>query len=54
LKLSWIYAIYFDESVRLLQERGYIERLIDKLPQTEEIREAVNVLRGYVSERLES
>ncbi|GBE41353.1 MAG TPA: HD domain-containing protein [Nitrospirae bacterium] len=52
MKLSWIYDLYFDESIRLLQERGYIERLIEKLPQTDEIRAAMDVLREYIKERL--
>jgi hypothetical protein len=52
MKLSWIYALYFDEAVRLLQERGLIEKLIKTLPQTDEIKSAMNVLRGYVSDRL--
>ena len=52
MKLSWIYALYFDGSVRLLQERGHIERLIGMLPQTDEIRAAMDVLRQYIAERL--
>jgi len=52
MKLSWIYALYFDESVRLLQERGLIEKLISKLPQTDEIKTAMDVLRQYITERL--
>lgn len=52
MKLSWIYALYFDESVRLLQERGLIEKLIGMLPQTDEIKAAVEVLKQYIDERL--
>ena len=52
MKLSWLYTIYFDESIRLLQERGLVEKLISKLPQTDEIKKAIDVLRGYISERL--
>ena len=52
MKLSWVYALYFDESVRLLNERGLIERLITKLPQTEEIKKAMGVLREYIEGRL--
>ena len=52
MKLSWIYTLYFDESIRLLQERGLIEKLIGKLPQTDEIKAAIDVLRKYINERL--
>jgi hypothetical protein len=52
MKLSWVYAIYFDEAIRLLQDRGLVEKLINKLPQTDEIKKATEVLRGYISGRL--
>jgi len=52
MKLSWIYTLYFDESIRMLQERGLIEKLISKLPQTDDIKAAVDVLRQYIIERL--
>jgi hypothetical protein len=52
MKLSWVYDIHFDESIRLLQERNYLNRIIDKLPRTDEIGSAIAVLRQYISERL--
>ncbi len=52
MKLSWIYTICFDESIKLLHESGLIERLISKLPQTEEIIKAMGVLRKYINKRL--
>jgi hypothetical protein len=52
MKLSWIYDIHFNESIRLLQARNYINRIIDKLPQTEEIRSAMTMLRQYIKQRL--
>ncbi|MBL7031894.1 MAG: HD domain-containing protein [Nitrospira sp.] len=52
MKLSWIYALNFDESIRMLQERGLIEKLISLLPQTDEIKAAMDVLRNYINERL--
>lgn len=52
MKLSWIYVLCFDESVRLLHDRGLIRKMISKLPQTDEIKAALDVLRGYVKERL--
>ncbi len=52
MKLSWLYTIYFDESIRMLKDRGHIERLIEKLPQTGEIKNAMGVLREYINKRL--
>lgn len=54
MKLSWVYDMHFKESVRLLQERGYIDSIIDKLPQTEDILAATEVLYEYISQRLTS
>lgn len=48
MKLSWVYDMHFHDSVRLVQERGYIDSIINKLPQTHDITEAVNVLKKYI------
>ena len=53
MKLSWVYAMYFKESIRLLQEKDYLNRIIDKLPQTDEILSAISVLRQYITDRLD-
>jgi hypothetical protein len=52
MKLSWLYDMNFNASIRLIQKRGYINRIINKLPQTDEIRTALTVLQEYVAERL--
>jgi hypothetical protein len=52
MKLSWIYDMHFDESVRLLLRRNCVNKLIDKLPRTDEVRSAVAVLKGYLSRRI--
>ncbi|MEW6601579.1 MAG: HD domain-containing protein [Nitrospirota bacterium] len=52
MKLSWVYDMHFNESVRLLYERGYIDSIIDKLPQTEDILAAEKILKDYVTQRL--
>ncbi len=54
MKLSWVYDMHFNESVRLLVEGDYVNSIINKLPQTREICSAVTVLRDYVSERLKN
>ncbi len=52
MKLSWVYDMHFKESIRLLEERNYTNKIIDKLPQTDEIHSAVAVLRKYITDRL--
>lgn len=52
LNLSWCYLLHFQSAYRLLHERGYIQRITGQLPDTEEIREAVDSVRQYVEERL--
>jgi hypothetical protein len=54
MKLSWVYDMHFDESVRLLKDKNYIEKIIDKLPQTDEIKSAVGALNRYVGSRLKN
>ncbi len=52
MKLSWIYDMHFDESVRMLLRRDYLDRIIDKLPRTDEVSAAVKNVREYIAERL--
>jgi len=52
LKLSWIYGLHFNYSLRLVQEKEYITILAGKLPQTDEIRSAVTEVESYVKEKL--
>lgn len=53
MNLSWVYDINFTASLRLLVERDYINRIIQHLPQTEEIRELSRVIHEYIQERME-
>jgi hypothetical protein len=52
MKLSWLYDIHFNESIRLLQKKNYIDRIINKLPLTDEILSAMAILKATLSERL--
>ncbi len=52
MKLSWLYDMHFDESVRIIRNKGYIDKLIMLLPQTDEIKAAMSVLSQYVDERI--
>ncbi len=52
LKLSWIYGLHFNYSLRLVQKNKYINTLAGKLPQTDEIKSAVKEVENYVKEKL--
>jgi len=54
MKLSWVYDLHFDASIRLIHNKNYIHNLISKLPQTDEIQSAMAILKDYISERLNS
>lgn len=52
MKLSWVYDMNFDSSVKLLVEKRYIDRLMGMMPDTEEIKLAMDRLKRYITERL--
>jgi len=52
MKLSWVFDMHFRESLRLLHEKNYIRKIMDMLPRTKEILEAVEAINRYISERL--
>jgi hypothetical protein len=52
LKLSWIYGLHFNYSLKLVQENDYVNRIADKLPQTDEIMLAVANVKEYISAKL--
>jgi hypothetical protein len=54
MQLSWIYDLHFDVSIQLIQNKNYINNLIHKLPQTDEIKSAAAILKEYIKERLKS
>jgi len=53
LQLSWAYDLNFDESFRLLSERGYIEILAALIPDQPGCKEAVAVVRDFIQMRAE-
>ncbi|MEW6161968.1 MAG: HD domain-containing protein [Nitrospirota bacterium] len=52
MQLSWVYDLNFRTSFRLLMERNYIERIVSKLPKTEEIHRASAYLKEFVYSKL--
>jgi len=53
LKLSWIYGLHFNYSLNIIQENEYVNKIADKLPQTDEIILAVAKVKEYISEKLQ-
>ncbi len=54
MKLSWVYGMNFDISLKMLRKRGHIDRIARKLPQTPEILSAIRHLEEYISGRLKN
>lgn len=52
LQLSWIYDLNFGPSLRMLLERGYVDRILKTLPRESEIHRVSSLLRKYILERL--
>ena len=48
VRLMWIYDINFAWTMKKIVERGYIEKIVNNLPQDEKIAEGVKRLRDYV------
>jgi hypothetical protein len=51
MQLSWIFDLNFTVSFRLLTGRDYISRIAAKLPQTDEILDAVALLNTFAMEK---
>ncbi len=52
-KLSWVYDLNFISSLRLAVKDNYIDRVAAALPQTEEIRKAVETVNEYIRRKLD-
>ncbi len=51
VQLAWVYDLNFRTSYRLLLERGYIDKIISHLPQTEEILRLSPLLKEFARSR---
>ncbi len=54
LQLMWLYDLNFASSLRLVEERDYIGKIEALLPETTEIRAAVQHVRNFVAGRAEA
>jgi hypothetical protein len=53
LQLTWLYDLNFTSSLQMVLERGYIDNMAAVLPENDEIRQAIDRVRAYVSRKLE-
>lgn len=52
VRLMWLYDINFSWTMKKIVERGYIEKIVDNLPQDEKVAEGIRRLRKHVEEKL--
>ncbi|OQY07681.1 MAG: hypothetical protein B6I25_01065 [Planctomycetales bacterium 4572_13] len=51
MQLGWVYDIYFDWSLKQIHDRGYLQAIIDLLPQTDELRQVTDCILEYTKQR---
>ena len=54
LQLGWVFDVYFDWSLKLIDDRGHLQAIIDLLPKTDEIKAVTTYIVTYVEQRIES
>ncbi|MBL7214505.1 MAG: HD domain-containing protein [Phycisphaerae bacterium] len=52
LQLGWVFDVYFDYTLKQIHDRGYLQAVIDLLPDTEEIRQVSNHIMNYTQQRI--
>lgn len=52
VQLSWVYDMNFGATLRRVKEKKYLEKIIDFLPDTEDIRKLGKVVLEYVEKRI--
>ncbi len=54
LRLSWVFDISFPEAFSLLKECGYLETILDSMPETEEVQIVRRHLKSYLKNSVET
>lgn len=52
LQLGWVYDVYFDYSLKQIYDRGYLQGIIELLPETDEIKRATDHILKYTRKRI--
>jgi len=51
-QLSWVYDVNYAATLRRIRERRYMEKIIEHLPDNEEIKRAKETVLGYIDGRI--
>jgi len=51
-RLSWVFDLNFEASLRRFRERGFLEKILERLPDNAEVREVRAEVEGYLDVRL--
>jgi HD domain len=54
LQLTWLYDLNFTRSLKMVEERRYIDKMAAVLPENVEIREAIDRVRKFVTGNLKT
>ncbi len=52
-QLGWVYDVNFTATLRRIKQRGFLEKVFDFLPETEDISRVREKILGYVDSRIE-
>ena len=52
LQLGWVFDVYFAHSLKQIYDRGYLQAIIDLLPNTDEIKQVANHILTYTQEKI--
>jgi len=54
LQMAWIYDINFPLSFQLIQQRGYLEKIRDSLPQSDKVQKIYSKVKSYLDKNIKS
>jgi len=52
-QLGWVYDVNFTATLKRIKQRGFLEKIFDFLPKTEDISKVREKILGYVDSRIE-
>lgn len=52
LQIGWVFDVYFDYTLEVIARRGYLQTIIELLPDTEDVRKVSGHVLKYVRERI--
>ena len=52
MQLGWVYDVNFDWSLKQIYDRGYLQTIIEMLPETEIVQQATSCILDYTKKRI--